>query len=107
MAMTKARKRKVLMVVGNCPVPADTRVWAEAVTLRDAGFEVSVISPKGTKRHRESHVCIDGIQIYRYSLPQNDSVCGYILEHTFVLIMTLWLSLVVLARHGFDVIHAA
>src|SRR5258708_12640662 len=65
--MSKARK--ILMLVENLPVPADHRVWTEATTLRDQGFQVSVICPKGSTRYRESYVCIDNISIYRYQLP--------------------------------------
>src|SRR6266849_6236164 len=60
---------KVLMLVENLPVPADPRVWAEATTLRDAGFQVSIICPKGPIKHQEAYICIDRISIYRYQLP--------------------------------------
>src|SRR5438105_1294655 len=60
---------KVLMLVENLPAPADSRVWPEATTLREHGFQVSIISPKGESGHQESHVCIDDIHIYRYKLP--------------------------------------
>ncbi len=36
---------KVLMLVENLPVPGGERVWSEAKTLRDHGFQVSVICP--------------------------------------------------------------
>ena len=50
----------VLLVVENYTAPADTRVWLEARTLRDAGYGVSVISPRGAKRDRERTVLIAG-----------------------------------------------
>src|SRR5712692_3832783 len=62
--------RKILMLVENLPVPGDERVWSEAKTLRDAGFRVSVICPKGTSYFRESYVCLEDIHIYRYPLPK-------------------------------------
>ncbi|MFQ6116150.1 MAG: glycosyltransferase WbuB, partial [bacterium] len=37
----------VLIIVQNLPVPFDRRVWLEAQTLTEAGYCVSVISPKG------------------------------------------------------------
>jgi len=46
--------RKILMLVENLPVPADSRVWAETTTLRDQGFQVSIICPKGSSQYRES-----------------------------------------------------
>ena len=43
--------QNVLIIVQNLPVPFDRRVWQEAVTLRRAGFGVTVICPK-----RKSHI---------------------------------------------------
>ena len=102
-----SKQCKVLMVVGNNPVPEDSRVWQEARALRDAGCQVCAISPKGETKHRESYLLLEGIHVYRFHLPTGDSILSYILENAVVALMTFWLSLVVLARHGFDVIHAA
>jgi glycosyltransferase involved in cell wall biosynthesis len=99
---------KVVMLVENLPVPTDRRVWAEAMTLREHGYQVSVICPKGATSCRESHVRIDGVEIYRYSLPSTGSgYVGYALEYTCALLATFWLSVRVWLRHGFDMIHAA
>src|SRR6266705_796581 len=99
---------KVLMLVENLPVPAYPRVWAEATTLRDAGFQVSVICPKGPIKHQEAYTCIDGISIYRYQLPaSSNKYTSYFAEFGTALLKTFWLSWKVLFRHGFDVIHAA
>ena len=38
---------RVLIIVQNLPVPLDRRVWLECRSLRSAGYEVSVICPKG------------------------------------------------------------
>src|SRR5258708_21106207 len=98
---------KVLMLVENLPVPGDPRVWAEATTLRDAGFRITVISPKGLT-YRESHACIEDIHIYRYRLPNHSGgFKGYYTEYSVALLMTFLLSLKVLYLQGFDVIHAA
>jgi glycosyltransferase involved in cell wall biosynthesis len=100
--------RKVLMVVENLPVPPDPRVWAEATALRDRGFQVSIIGPRGFSQHREGYVCVDNIHIYRYSLPASaNKAASYIAEYGVALVKTFWLSLRVLFRQGFDVIHAA
>jgi glycosyltransferase involved in cell wall biosynthesis len=96
------------MLDENLPVPADPRVWNEATTLQQHGFQVSVICPKGATNHRESHVCIDGVHIYRYSLPTTENkYTSYIMEYSVALLMTFLLSIKVLLRHGFDVLHAA
>src|SRR6266571_1459084 len=106
MFMRKASK--VLMLVENLPVPADPRVWAEATTLRDAGFQVSIICPKGPIKDQEAYICIDRISIYRYQLPaSSNKFTSYFAEFGTALFKTFWLSWKVLLRHGFDVIHAA
>jgi len=103
-----ARVNKILMLVENVPAPADRRVWPEATALRDHGFQVSIISPKGPTQYRESHICIENIHIYRYQLPKTGhGYLAYIVEYAITMLMTFWLSLKVLLRHGFDVIHAA
>lgn len=98
---------KVLMVVGNCSVPDDSRVWHEALCLRDAGMQVSVISTQGDVIDRERRATVEGIPIYRFRVPAGRSTGGYILENLTVVLMSLWLSLVVLLRHGFDIVHVA
>jgi glycosyltransferase involved in cell wall biosynthesis len=99
---------KILMLVENCPGPSDNRVWAEANALRDEGFEVSIIGPKGTKEYRESYICIEGIHVYQYRVPTSaNKYITYIAEYGVATLMTFWLSFKVLFRHGFDVIHAA
>lgn len=99
---------KVLMVVENIPVPPDRRVWPEALALRDNGYQVCIISPKGTTEFRESYICIEGIHIYRYSIPTFGSkYAAFLVEYAIALLMTFLLSIKVLFRHGFDVIHAA
>jgi glycosyltransferase involved in cell wall biosynthesis len=103
-----ATTRKILMLVENLPVPADRRVWSEATTLRDHGFQVSIICPKGTIQSRESYICIDDIHVYRYQLPKTtNKSTAYLAEYGVAMLMTFWLTFKVLFRHGFDVIHAA
>jgi len=99
--------QRVLMLIENVSAPGDTRVWPEALALRDAGYQVTIISPKGSATDTESEVSIDGISIYRFRLPSGRSIWAYIAEYTVSLVMTFWLSLKVWRRHNFDVIHAA
>ena len=102
----KARKRRVLIVVENLPCPFDRRVWQEARTLTSAGYLVSIICPKG-KGHDKSLEHLDGIAIYRHSLPiEASGALGYALEYSWALVAEFCLSLKVLFQRGFDVIHA-
>jgi len=100
------KKRKVLIVVENLSVPFDRRVWRECHALRDAGYQVSAISPKGTERDISRQETIDGISIYRYPILQSDgSFLSYAVEYGMALLMSYWLMWVVLFREGFDVIQ--
>jgi glycosyltransferase involved in cell wall biosynthesis len=109
--MTQAQKAPtgsgVLIIVENLPVPFDRRVWQEAKALKEAGYGVAVICPKG-KGQTSSYEDIDGIHIYRHSLPNeaSDSAAGFLLEYASALFWQLRLSMKVFRRHGFDVIHA-
>jgi glycosyltransferase involved in cell wall biosynthesis len=99
---------KVLIIVQNLPVPFDRRVWLESMTLRKAGYGVTVICPTGKKgKHSALHEVIDDIHIYRYPAPpEAEGVAGYLFEFAYCWLMTALLSVWVAVRHGFDVIHA-
>ena len=98
--------RKVLIVVENLPVPFDRRVWQEATTLRAAGAVVSVICPKG-KGYEGDYEELDGIHIYRHSLPLDaQGALGYLVEYGAALFHEARLALRVWRRHGFDTLHA-
>ena len=100
------RARRVLILVENLPSPFDRRVWQEACALRDAGYLVSIICPTGRGCERKSEA-IDGIWIYRYQLPVEASgAAGYAVEYAAALACTFALTLRVLLKHGFDVVHA-
>lgn len=104
--MASAGKDRVLIIVENLPSPFDRRVWQEASTLRDAGHEVSIICPKG-KGYEKSFEIIDGIHIYRHSLPlEADGAIGYALEYGVALFWEFVLAWKVFFTRGFDVIQA-
>jgi glycosyltransferase involved in cell wall biosynthesis len=100
------QQRRVLILVENLPSPFDRRVWQEAGALRDAGHAVSIICPTG-KGYEKNYEVIDGIHIWRYPLPREAAgALGYLLEYGAALFFSFALSLVVLLKRGFDVIHA-
>ncbi len=98
----------VLIIVQNLPVPFDRRVWLEAKTLVEAGYQVTVISPKGRHgKFRAGYEQLEGIHVYRYSPPpEANGTLGYLFEFIYCWLMVAWLSLRISRRHGFDVIHA-
>ena len=98
--------RSCVIIVENLPVPFDRRVWQEALALRDAGWLVSVICPR-TAQYPESFVEIDGIDIFRHSLPtEARGKLGFLLEYSAALFHQLRLLLKIRMRRGFDVIQA-
>jgi glycosyltransferase involved in cell wall biosynthesis len=96
----------VCIVVENLPVPLDRRVWKEACALRDAGYRVSVICPKGKTLHKTSYELLDGIEIYRHRHWEASTASGYILEYGLALISEFLLALKVFARTRFQVLQA-
>ncbi|MYS54841.1 glycosyltransferase [Streptomyces sp. SID6013] len=66
----------------NLSVPFDRRVWQECTTLRDAGWTVDVICPRGSKRDTEAEIEIDGVRIHRYPLrAATGGPAGYLREY--------------------------
>lgn len=97
---------KVLHLVENNAYPFDIRVRREALALRDAGFDVTVISPRGPGQTWVETV--DGVEVYRFPPPPGGSgLLGYAFEFGYatfaMLLLTIWVAL----RRGVDVIHAA
>ncbi len=104
--MTDKAKRRVLIVVENLPVPLDRRVWLEATTLTQAGYEVSVICPTGRGWDKHFEV-IDDIHIYRYPEPDeaHSGAVAYAKEYLWSLWYWFRLARKVRRERGFDVIH--
>src|SRR5262249_40842874 len=96
----------VLIIVENLPSPFDRRVWQEATTLTAAGYTVSIICPVG-KGYEKKYELIDGVAIFRHSLPlEANGALGYLIEYTWALTAQFLLAFRVLFTRGFDVIHA-
>jgi glycosyltransferase involved in cell wall biosynthesis len=101
----ETRRRRVLIIVENLPVPFDRRVWNEATTLTDAGYEVSVICPTGSGAEARYEV-IDGIHIFRHPLPEARGALSYPVEYGCALFWEFILAFRVRRTRGVDVIHA-
>jgi glycosyltransferase involved in cell wall biosynthesis len=95
----------VCIIVENLPVPIDRRVWQEARTLRDAGYRVSIICPKGSG-FQKSRETLEGIEIYRHWLWEASGPLGYLFEYAWALAAQFLLSLRVCARTRFRVLQA-
>lgn len=100
-----AAKNKVLIIVENLPVPFDMRVWKEAVSLRKAGYAVTVLCPRG-KNYERGYEIIDEIHIYRHPLPkEGNSLFGYLWEYASALLWEFFYTWWIYLRRGFHVIQ--
>lgn len=96
---------RILIVVENLPSPFDRRVWMEATTLTKAGYEVSIICPKG-KGYEQSYEVIEDIHIYRHPMPPEiSSPLGYLIEYAAAVFWEFYLAHRVWWQRGFDIIH--
>jgi glycosyltransferase involved in cell wall biosynthesis len=95
----------VLIVVQNLPVPLDRRVWLECQALTSAGYEVSVICPKGPGD--PAYQLLDGVHIYKYAPPrQADGFLGYAREFGYCWLRTALRTVSVWRRRPFQVLQA-
>jgi glycosyltransferase involved in cell wall biosynthesis len=83
----------------------DRRVWLECQALRDSGYTVSVICPKGPgDPHYE---VLDGVHLYKYrAAPPASGAMGYIVEFVYCWLRAAVLSVRVNRRHPIAVIQA-
>ncbi|MGQ0779032.1 MAG: glycosyltransferase family 4 protein [Pseudonocardiales bacterium] len=99
------RSPHVLIVVQNLPVPLDRRVWLECQALCVAGYEVSVICPKGPGD--PAYEFLDGVHLYKYRPPPPASgTVSYLVEFGYCWLRTAWLTLRVARRRRFAVLQA-
>jgi glycosyltransferase involved in cell wall biosynthesis len=97
--------RKVLIIVENQAVPHDPRVWREACSLRENGYEVTVLCPR-RKGCSLGYEVIDGIRIYRHPMTaEGETPIGYLWEYAGALFWEFLYTWWVYLRHGFHVIQ--
>jgi glycosyltransferase involved in cell wall biosynthesis len=102
---TAYMKNKVLIIVENLPVPFDTRVWKEALSLCTNGYDVTVLCPRG-KGYTAGHEVLNGIHVYRHRMPrEGNSPLGYLLEFGCALFWEFLYTWWIYIRHGFHAIQ--
>jgi glycosyltransferase involved in cell wall biosynthesis len=98
-------KKKILIVVENAPIPFDTRVTKEALSLLEAGYEVTVLCPRA-KGAMLGYEVIDGVRVYRHPMPEEgNSAVGYLWEYGCAIFWEFWYVWWIYLRHGFHVIQ--
>ena len=89
----------------NLPVPFDRRVWLECQSLTAAGYDVTVICPRGESSR--PYAVIDGIGIHTYPpYAPGGSAMGFVLEYAYSFLATALLLLKARRRGRFDVLQA-
>jgi len=96
----------VLIVIQNLAVPFDRRVWLECQSLRDAGWQVTVVCPAG--QDSVPHRVLDDIEIYTYRpYAPGAGAAGFVAEYAYSFAATARLVLRARRRSGsFDVMQA-
>ncbi len=105
--------RSVLIVIENSYVPVDPRVWSEATTLRDAGWQVTVICPavsgifaEKTPTRIGTPYDLEGVTVYRFALDWAEKgIKSYIWEYLSAFVSISRLSWSVWCDRHFDIIH--
>ena len=96
---------RVLIIVQNLPVPFDRRVWLECQSLRGAGYDVTVICPRGNET--TAYQVVDGVEIHAYRpYAPGGSALGFVLEYAYSFLATLRLTVKARRRGRFAVIQA-
>jgi len=95
----------ITIAVQNLPVPLDRRVWNECCALTEAGYDVSVICPKGPGD--PDHEVLDGVHLHKYAPPPpRDGRAALIYETVYCWVRTAWLARKIHRRHPIDVLQA-
>jgi glycosyltransferase involved in cell wall biosynthesis len=101
---TSARPR-ILIVVQNLPVPFDRRVWLECKALTAAGYDVTVVCPKG--KNDPGRQVLDGVTLLKYRpYAPGGRALGFVLEYIYSFLATARLVLRARRQGRFDVFQA-
>jgi glycosyltransferase involved in cell wall biosynthesis len=100
-----AARPRVLIIVQNLPVPFDRRVWLECTALTAAGYDVTVICPKG--KNDPSHQVLDGVTLLKYRpYAPGGRAIGFVGEYAYSFLATARLVLRARRQGRFDVLQA-
>ncbi len=96
---------RVLIIVQNLPVPFDRRVWLECQSLVEAGYDVSVVCPRG--KDSLPFQVIDDVAIYTYPpYAPGGSKMGFVAEYAYSFLATAREASRARRRGRFDVVQA-
>jgi glycosyltransferase involved in cell wall biosynthesis len=100
-----ASRPRVLIIIQNLHVPFDRRVWLECQTLVAAGYDVTVICPRG--KDSKPYEVIDAVAVHTYPpYAPGGSSAGFVIEYAYSFLATAWLAVRARRRGRFDVVQA-
>ncbi len=105
--MSGSRCGRALLISENAPLPGDRRVWNEARTLVDVGWEVVAVCAAAADRSQPASETIEGIDVYRYPLRPAAGALGYAREYAQALWRIRKLVRRLQRERPFDLVHAA
>lgn len=79
--ITPVKRPRALILVQNLPVPFDRRVWQEATTLQNAGWDMNIVCPSNDK-FPQGDFEIEGITVHRFKpVVEANTPLGYLREY--------------------------
>ena len=99
------KRKKALLFIEDGSFSYDNRVRREAKALNDAGWDITVISPRYKKDPLYKKVN-DNLRAYYYPKPDTESLPGHVIELIFSVFFGSVLTFWVFIRHGFSVFLA-
>ena len=100
-------KKNVLLIVQNNSFPFDKRVYREATSLKENGYNVFVICPR-SNHDIETKLLHEGIYIRRYKDHlAKGGVISYFLEYASSVVKIFFLTLLSIFKNKIKIIHVA
>lgn len=105
--MKASAGKRVLVLIPGSLYPQNSHMRQEAVALLGEGYEVSIICPRAAKKEKQPwQEIIEGVHVYRFPAPpRRFDFLGYAGAYSYGLVVVFLLSLYVLFRRGFDIVH--
>ena len=98
-------KPRILIIVQNLPVPFDRRVWLECKALSAAGYDVTVVCPKG--KDDPGHEVVEGVTLLKYRpYAPGGRALGFVVEYVYSFLATATLVLRARREGKFEVMQA-
>jgi len=102
--MDRSDGPKVVALLENNPYPFDIRARLNAVALAEAGYQMTVIAPRG--RNQKWSERVGDVQVYRFPVfGSGTGLLNYLAEFLSSTVIMTAMVLWVWARHGLDILH--